>query len=132
MHTRESGSLDVVRVTVDTPPADAQPLTSCGIERAYVDKGYRRSEAPNPRRIFISGQKRGVFGVIKREFRRSSTIEPLIGHMKEEYHLGRCYLMPGRSCPLPGRLQLPTHPRLAESDLCPIFHARVGCLMASS
>jgi transposase, IS5 family len=37
-------------------------------------------------------QKRGVFGVIKRELRRRSAIEPVIGHMKAEGHLGRCYL----------------------------------------
>ena len=70
----------------------AQRLTGCDIERAYVDKGYRGHDAPNPRRVFISGQKRGVFGSIKRELRRRSAIEPLIGHMKEEGHLGRCYL----------------------------------------
>ena len=33
-----------------------------------------------------------MFGVIKRELRRRSAIEPLIGHMKEEGHLGRCHL----------------------------------------
>src|SRR5262249_20810342 len=49
-------------------------------------------DAPDPRRVFISGQKRGVFGVIKRELRRRFAIEPLIGHMKEEGHLGRCHL----------------------------------------
>jgi IS5 family transposase len=70
----------------------AQHLTGCQIERAYVDKGYRGHDAPNPRRVFISGQKRGVVGVIKRELRRRSAIEPLIGHMKEEGHLGRCFL----------------------------------------
>jgi IS5 family transposase len=43
-------------------------------------------------RVFISGQKRGVFGAIKRELRRRSAIEPVIGHMKAEGHLGRCYL----------------------------------------
>ena len=56
----------------------------------------RRDQGPhdteNPRRVFISGQKRGVFGVIKRELRRRSAIEPVIGHMKAEGHLGRCYL----------------------------------------
>src|SRR5712691_2673314 len=67
-------------------------LTGREIERAYVDKGYRGHDAPNPRRVFISGQKRGVFGAIKRELRRRSAIEPLIGHMKAEGHLGRCYL----------------------------------------
>ena len=73
---------------------DTQKLTGCEIERAYVDKGYRGHEVPNPRRVFISGQKRGVFGAIKRELRRRSAIEPVIGHMKAEAegHLGRCYL----------------------------------------
>ncbi|MHC2581714.1 hypothetical protein ACVI1J_006129 [Bradyrhizobium diazoefficiens] len=33
-----------------------------------------------------------MFGVIKREFRRRSAIEPIIGHLKAEGHLGRCYL----------------------------------------
>jgi transposase, IS5 family len=67
-------------------------LTGCPIERAYVDKGYRGHKTTNPRRVFISGQKRGVFGVIKRELRRRSAIEPVIGHMKTDGHLGRCYL----------------------------------------
>ena len=69
-----------------------EALTGCAIERAYVDKGYRGHDARNPRRVFISGQKRGVFGVIKRELRRRSAIEPIIGHLKAEGHLGRCYL----------------------------------------
>ena len=67
-------------------------LTGREIERAYVDKGYRGHDAPNPRRVFISGQKRGVFGRIKRELTRRSAIEAVIGHMKAEGHLGRCYL----------------------------------------
>ena len=71
---------------------DTQKLTGCEIERSYVDKGYRGHDAENPRRVFISGQKRGVFGIIKRELRRRSAIEPVIGHLKAEGHLGRCYL----------------------------------------
>jgi IS5 family transposase len=69
-----------------------ETLTGCPIERAYVDKGYRGHKTANPRRVFISGQKRGVFGVIKRELRRRSAIEPVIGHMKTDGHLGRCHL----------------------------------------
>ncbi len=69
-----------------------QKLTGREIERAYVDKGYRGHDTQNTRRVFISGQKRGVFGVIKRELRRRSAIEPVIGHLKAEGHLGRCYL----------------------------------------
>jgi len=75
---------------------DTQRLTGREIERVYVDKGYRGHDAPSPHRVFISGQKRGVFGAIKRELRRRSAIEPVIGHMKAEGHLGRCYLK-GRS-----------------------------------
>ena len=71
---------------------DTQKLTGREIERAYVDKGYRGHEALWPRTLFISGQRRGVFGVIKRELRRRSAIEPVIGHMKSEGHLGRNYL----------------------------------------
>ena len=71
---------------------DTETLTGYTIERAYVDKGYRGHDAQNPRRIFISGQKRGVFGVIRRELRRRSAIEPIIGHLKADGHLGRCYL----------------------------------------
>ncbi len=78
--------------TLRTVIEDTQKLTGREIERAYVDKGYRGHDAPNPRRVFISGQKRGVFGVVKRELRRRSAIEPVIGHMKAEGHLGRCYL----------------------------------------
>jgi len=59
-----------------------ETLTGCPIERAYLDKGYRGHDAQNPRRVFISGQKRGVFGVIKRELRRRSAIEPIIGHLR--------------------------------------------------
>src|SRR3954462_2618790 len=71
---------------------DTERLTGCAIERAYADKGYRGHSTENPRRVFISGQKRGVFGIIKRELRRRSAIAPIIGHLKAQAHLGRCYL----------------------------------------
>jgi hypothetical protein len=41
--------------------ARTERLTGCEVERAYVDKGYRGHNTANPRRVFISGQKRGVF-----------------------------------------------------------------------
>jgi IS5 family transposase len=71
---------------------ETEALTGREIERAFVDKGYRGHNAKNPRRVFISGQKRGVFAAIKRQLKRRSAIEPTIGHMKSEGHLGRCYL----------------------------------------
>ena len=66
--------------TLKTIIEATQKLTGRDIERGYVDKGYRGHDAPKPRSIFISGQKRGVFGVIKRELRRRSAIEAVIGH----------------------------------------------------
>lgn len=72
--------------------AQTQKLTGREIERGYADKGYRGHDAPKPLRIFLSGQKRGVFGRTKRELRRRSAIEAVIGHMKNDGHLGRNYL----------------------------------------
>jgi IS5 family transposase len=72
--------------------AETETLTGCPVERAYVDKGFRGHHAPRPWRVFISGQKRGVHGAIKRELRRRSAIEPVIGHLKDDGHLGRNFL----------------------------------------
>ncbi len=72
--------------------AETEVLTGREIERAYVDKGYRGHDAPNPGRVFQSGQKRGVHGQIKKELRRRSAIEPVIGHCKTDGHLGRNFL----------------------------------------
>jgi hypothetical protein len=86
--SREINSSGIIPSPIDQNPK----LTGCAIERAYVDKGYRGHGAANPHRVFVSGQKRGVFGIIKRELRRRSAIEAVIGHMKTDGHLGRCYL----------------------------------------
>ncbi len=59
---------------------ETQALTGREIERVYVDKGYRGHDAPKPLRVFKSGQKRGVHGQIRRELRRRSAIEAVIGH----------------------------------------------------
>jgi len=71
---------------------DTERLTGCEVERAYVDKGYRGHRAANPRRVLISGQKRGVFGVIKRELRRRCAIEAVIGHHEDRRSPRRCHL----------------------------------------
>jgi len=73
-------------------PHRPRDLTGREIERTYADKGYRGHDAPKPLRVFITGQKRGVFDAIKRELRRRSAVEPVIGHMKSDGRLGRNYL----------------------------------------
>jgi IS5 family transposase len=71
--------------------AQTERITGVTIERAYVDRGYRGHDADKAR-VFVSGQKRGVTPTIRREIRRRAGIEPVIGHMKEDGHLGRNFL----------------------------------------
>ena len=104
--------------------AATEQLTGRSIERAYVDKGYRGHNTEHPRRVFISGQKRGVFGSIKRELRRRSAIEAAIGHMKTDGHLSRCYLKGAAGDAANVILSgvghnLPPRPRLAGDSFAP-------------
>ena len=64
------------------------------IQRAFVDRGYRGHNAPPDYkfRVVIAGQKRRVTPKIRREMRRRSAVEPVIGHMKAEHRMGRNYL----------------------------------------
>ena len=72
--------------------AETEALTGREIDRVYVDKGYAGHKTPRPHRVFKSGQKRGVHGQIKKELRRRSAIEAVIGHCKTDGHLGRNFL----------------------------------------
>ena len=69
-------------------------LTGKYPSRVYLDKGYKGCKPPDPdqTRTYLSGQKRGVKGVIKRKLRRRSAVEPVIGHMKRGHRLGRNFL----------------------------------------
>jgi len=70
-----------------------QAIANTGItpEYAYADKGYRGHQEDRMQ-VFISGQKRGATAGIKRWMKRRSSIEPIIGHMKQSHGLGRNYL----------------------------------------
>lgn len=69
-----------------------QAWTGIEAKRIYVDKGYQGHDYPKKLRVFKSGQKRGVTKAIKKELKRRSVIEPIIGHVKHEHRLGRNYL----------------------------------------
>jgi IS5 family transposase len=64
------------------------------VERLIADAGYRGHNAPPDYkfRVFTSGQKRRVTPQIKREMRRRSAVEPVIGHLKDDHRMGRNYL----------------------------------------
>jgi len=64
------------------------------IERLHADAGYRGHNAPLDYKfkVYTSKQKRRVTPQIKREMRRRSAIEPVIGHLKNEHRMERNYL----------------------------------------
>jgi len=78
-HTLQQALTQVERITNKKP------------QRCYVDRGYRGNGVGEVA-VFISGNKRGITPTIKKELRRRSAIEPVIGHMKEDGKLGRNYL----------------------------------------
>lgn len=75
-------------------PVLSEYRTQIGIEpnRIYVDKGYQGHNYEKKTHVFKSGQKRGVTASIKKELKRRSAVEPLIGHLKNDGRLGRNYL----------------------------------------
>jgi IS5 family transposase len=52
--------------------AATEQFTGRSIERDYVDKGFRGHKTEDSRRVLICGQKRGIFGSLKRKLRRRS------------------------------------------------------------
>jgi transposase, IS5 family len=74
------------------PEIEAQ--IGANLERIVADRGYRGHNAPSDHRfkVYISGQKRRITEHIKRELRRRSAVEPVIGHAKGEHRMGRNYL----------------------------------------
>src|SRR6266542_2426875 len=80
--------------TLKTVIPEMEALVGNTIERILADKGYRGHNAPPDYkfRVFTSGQKRRMTPKIKRELRRRSAVEPVIGHLKSEHRMGRNYL----------------------------------------
>jgi IS5 family transposase len=64
------------------------------LQRIIADAGYRGHNAPKGQglSLFTSGQKRGVTDKIKRELRRRSAVEPVIGHLKSGHRMDRNHL----------------------------------------
>jgi len=80
--------------TLATVIPDMEETIGNEIERILADAGYRGHNAPQSHkfRVFTAGQKRRVTPAIKRQMRRRSAIEPVIGHIKAEHRMNRNYL----------------------------------------
>jgi len=71
--------------------AQVERLTGMAVTRAYVDKGYRGHGLASPD-IHVSQSMAKRTPTIKRELRRRSAIEPIIGHAKSDGLLERNHL----------------------------------------
>jgi IS5 family transposase len=72
--------------------AQAERLTGTTPERCYVDRGYRGHQVGGATEVFIAGRRRRITATIRRELRRRSAIEAMIGHMKLDGKLARNHL----------------------------------------
>ncbi len=78
--------------TLSTAIEQVQRITGQMVQRSFADRGYRGhgiKESP----VLISGRKRGLTPQMKKELKRRSAVEPVIGHMKTNGKLGRNYLL---------------------------------------
>jgi IS5 family transposase len=72
--------------------ADIETNAGAEVRRAHVDKGYRGHDYPNKVRVWITGQVRRTTAAIKREMKRRSSVEPVIGHLKADHRMELNYL----------------------------------------
>ena len=81
--------------TLATVIPEIETQIGASLARIVADRGYRGHNAPpgHKFRVYISGQRRRVTETIKRELRRRSAVEPVIGHAKAEHRMGRNYLV---------------------------------------
>ncbi len=73
---------------------EIEKLVGAKLQRILTDAGYKGHNAPEEHRfrVYTAGQKRRMTDAIKREMRRRSAVEPVIGHAKAEHRMGRNYL----------------------------------------
>jgi IS5 family transposase len=77
--------------TLETVIPDMERQIGASLSRIVADRGYRGHNAPPgcQFKVYISGQKRRVTEQIKRELRRRSAVEPVIGHLKSDHRMDR-------------------------------------------
>ena len=67
-------------------------LTQATIDEVFVDRGYR-GHGETDAAVYISGQRRSMTKRLRRLLKRRQAVEPIIGHLKTDGHLGRNYLL---------------------------------------
>jgi transposase, IS5 family len=72
--------------------AQVERLTGTMPARCYVDRGYRGHGVSGATAVIVAGRRRAITPTIRRELRRRSAIEAMIGHVKLDGKLGRNHL----------------------------------------
>ena len=80
--------------TLETVIPEIETQIGASLSRIVADRGYRGHNArpDHKMKVYVSGQKRGLTEAIKRDLRRRSAVEPVIGHAKGEHRMGRNFL----------------------------------------
>ena len=79
--------------TLKATASQTEAMTGVAIARIYADKGYRGHDYDGEAKVMLSGHKRGLTPTMRRELKRRSAIEPMIGHAKNDGRLGRNWLL---------------------------------------
>jgi IS5 family transposase len=80
--------------TLNEALEQAERLGDFATQSIFVDRGYRGHNYEGEAKVHLSRQgMRKVKPSLRRWFKRRSTIEPVIGHMKNDGRLGRNYLL---------------------------------------
>jgi len=79
--------------TLASTLASAESNTSVTVTDAYVDKGYRGHDYQGDATVHLAGSShRGLSRTKQKRRRRRSAVEPIIGHMKSDHRMDRCFL----------------------------------------
>jgi DDE family transposase len=80
--------------TLATVIPDIETQIGASLTRIVADRGYRGHNVPPDHKfkVYISGQRRRVTETIKRDLRRRSAVEPVLGHAKADHRMGRNHL----------------------------------------
>lgn len=80
--------------TLETILPDIEKTTGATLKCILADDGYRGHNAllDHKFKVFTTSQKRRVTPQIKRQRKRRSAVEPVIGHIKSGHRMGRNFL----------------------------------------
>jgi IS5 family transposase len=79
--------------TLSQSLSGTEKMTKVSVKEANVDKGYRGHDYKGSAVIRIAGSSNaGLSWSERRRKRRRSSIEPVIGHLKSDHRLDRCFL----------------------------------------